>query len=57
VCKIVSDNRGDELTRITVEQVESLMLDACVCVSELLRLLEADTSTTKSCSQTAGIVD
>lgn len=48
VCKVVSDNRGDDLSRLTAERVESLMLDACVSISEVLRLLGADSANTNS---------
>mgnify|MGYP001815992201 FL=1 len=37
VLKVVSDNRGDELSSLTADRVESLVRVACPTVSELLR--------------------
>jgi hypothetical protein len=39
VLKVVSDNRGDELSSLTGDRVESLIRAACPTVSELLRLM------------------
>lgn len=39
VLKVVSDNRGDDLSRLTADRVESLVRAACPTISELLRLM------------------
>lgn len=39
VLKVVSDNRGDELSSLTADRVESLVREASPTVSELLRLM------------------
>lgn len=36
VCKVVSDNRGDDLTQLTADRVEGLICVACLQLSELV---------------------
>lgn len=41
VLKVVSDNPGDDLECLTASRVETLMLDACSSIADLLGQLEA----------------